>query len=101
MPDVLLGFKEKQKLINSIYFEVKKPTASSKYQEEIDWVKLLKSNALVSDSKAVTYHREQRELMTFGTLMLLCSQFNTYKKSTAHISSFSGVHMVLCADFHR
>lgn len=41
-PDVLIGFRDKQKLVNVIYFEVKRPTASSKYQEENDFVKLLK-----------------------------------------------------------
>lgn len=41
-PDVLIGFKHQKKLINCLVLEVKRPTATSKYQAENDHVELLK-----------------------------------------------------------
>lgn len=41
-PDVIIGFKYKKNHINCLLFEVKRPTATSKYQAENAHVKLLK-----------------------------------------------------------
>lgn len=41
-PDLKIGFKDRKRLIDPIFFEVKRPQIESKYQEENDYIKLLK-----------------------------------------------------------
>lgn len=41
-PDVKIGFKDRKRVIDAVYFEVKRPNIESKYQAENDYVKLLK-----------------------------------------------------------
>ncbi|KAL9550407.1 hypothetical protein MBANPS3_004735 [Mucor bainieri] len=41
-PDIMIGFKHKKQYANCVLFEIKRPNATSKYQPESDYAKLLK-----------------------------------------------------------
>lgn len=68
-PDIKIGFNDKHKTIDVVYFEVKRPNITSRHQEENDYVKLLKK-LLVSLN-----YRVQETIPSPVTFGVLCEGF--------------------------
>ncbi|KAF1800432.1 hypothetical protein V8B55DRAFT_1566726 [Mucor lusitanicus] len=71
-PDVLIGFKHQKKLINCLVLEVKRPTATSKYQAENDHVELLKQMKTSIDFQVKLFIKSP---VSFG---VLCQGFECF-----------------------